>query len=163
MVSFMKITSTIKVVSPEDDLFVDPLITLQLSIPEINVNSLDFLSLYNKINTAKNNLQRTTHDLLRCYYNFGQAIKQLFDYFRKTCNEDISNTKVNDRIINQISMQDKFTETNLRKRKEQVKKFSDFSNIGSIEVIEQLKSLNVTTILNLSPDEVDFLIARLNE
>ncbi|CAG8630358.1 9553_t:CDS:1, partial [Funneliformis caledonium] len=47
-----------------DDLSQDPLITLQSSIPKIDVNSLDFLNLYNKINTAKDNLQRTTHDLL---------------------------------------------------------------------------------------------------
>ncbi|CAB4430319.1 unnamed protein product [Rhizophagus irregularis] len=50
---------------------------------------------------------------------------------RKTCNEDVSNAKVNDRIMNQIPVQDKLTETNLRKRKER--------------------------------DDVDFLIARLNE
>ncbi|CAG8507053.1 11364_t:CDS:2 [Funneliformis caledonium] len=82
----------------------------------------------------------------------------------KTCNEDISNAKVNDRIMNQISVQDKLTETNLRKRKEQGKKvFRLFSNVSDIEVIERLKSFNSTTILNLFPDDVDFLIARLNE
>ena len=102
--------------------------------------------------------------MIRYYYNFGQAIKQLFDYFRKTCNEDVSNAKVNDRIMNQISVQDKLTETNLRKRKERGKKvFRLFSNVGGIEAIERLKSFNATTILNLSPDDVDFLIARLNE
>ena len=85
--------------------------------------SLDFLDLYNKIGTAEDNLRRTTHDLLRYYYNFGQAIKQ-FDYFRKTCNEDVSNAKINDRIMKQISVQDKLTETNLRKRKERSKRFS---------------------------------------
>ncbi|EXX63247.1 hypothetical protein RirG_154060 [Rhizophagus irregularis DAOM 197198w] len=104
------------------------------------------------------------YDLLRCYYIFGQATKQLFDHFRKTCNEDASNAKVNDRIMNQISVQDKLTETNLRKRKERGKKvFRLFSNVGGIEAIERLKSFNATTILNLSPDDVDFLIARLNE
>jgi hypothetical protein len=150
--------------SLEDGLSRDSLITLQSSVSEMDVNSLDFLDLYNKIGTAEDNLRRTTHDLLRCYYNFGQAIKQLFDHFRKTCNEDVSNAKVNDRIMNQISVQDKLTETNLRKRKERGKKvFKLFSNVGGIEAIERLKSFNATTILNLSPDDVDFLIARLNE
>ena len=61
-------------------------------------------------------------------------------------------------------MQDKLTETNLRKKKERSKKiFRLFSNVGGIEAIERLKSFNATTILNLSPDDVDFLIARLNE
>ncbi|KAF0410768.1 hypothetical protein F8M41_008266 [Gigaspora margarita] len=82
-------------------------ITLQSSVSEMDVSSLNFLNLYNKIDTAKDNLQRTTHDLIRGYYNFGQAIKQLFDHFRKTCNEDVSNARVNDRIRDQISVQDK--------------------------------------------------------
>jgi hypothetical protein len=150
--------------SLEDGLPRDPLITLQSSVSEIDVNSLDFLELYNKISTAEDNLRRTTHDLIRSYYNFGQAIKLLFDHFRKTCNEDVSNAKVNDRIMNQIPVQDKLTETNLRKRKERSKKvFRLFSNVGGIEAIERLKSFNATTILNLSPDDVNFLIARLNE
>lgn len=85
----------------EDGHSQDPSITLQSSVSEMDVNSLDFLDLYNKIGTAEDNLRRTTHDLIRSYYNFGQA---LFDHFRKTCNEDVSNAKVNDRIMNQIPM-----------------------------------------------------------
>ncbi|RGB24002.1 hypothetical protein C1646_773697 [Rhizophagus diaphanus] len=48
-----------KLTSPkslEDSLSQDPLITLQSSVFEINVNLLDFLNLYNKIGTAKDNL-----------------------------------------------------------------------------------------------------------
>ncbi|RIB09610.1 hypothetical protein C2G38_2044174 [Gigaspora rosea] len=90
-----------------------------------------------EIDTAEDNLQRTIHDLIRCYYNFGQAIKQLFDHFKKTCNEDVSNARVNDRIRDQISVQDKLTETNLRKKKERGKKvFRLFSNVGGKEAIE---------------------------
>ncbi|RGB28531.1 hypothetical protein C1646_767719 [Rhizophagus diaphanus] len=85
----------------------------QLSVSEIDVSLLDFLDLYNKIDTTENNLQRTTHDLIQCYYNFGQTTKQLFDHFRKTCNEDVSNAKVNDRIMSQIPVQNKLIETNL--------------------------------------------------
>ncbi|CAG8665118.1 665_t:CDS:10, partial [Dentiscutata erythropus] len=132
-------------------------ITLQSGVSEMDISLLDFLDLYNKIDTAEDNLQRTTHDLIRCYYNFGQAIKQLFNHFRKSYNENVSNTRVNDRIRDQIAVQDKLTETNLRKRKERGKKvFRLFSNIGSIEAIEQIKSFNATTILNLPPDDVDF-------
>ncbi|UZO02220.1 uncharacterized protein OCT59_020710 [Rhizophagus irregularis] len=145
--------------SQEDGLSRDSLITLQSRVSEMDVNSLDFLDLYNKIGTAEDNLRRTFHDLLRCYYIFGQATKQLFDHFRKTCNEDASNAKVNDRIMNQISVQDKLTETNLRKRKERGKKvFRLFSNVGGIEAIERLKSFNATTILNLSQMMSIFLL-----
>ena len=88
----------------------------------------------------------------------------MFDHFRKTCNEDVSNARVNDRIRDQISVQDKLTETNLRKRKERSNKvFRLFSNVSGIEAIEQIKSFNAITILNLSPDDVDFIIARLNK
>jgi hypothetical protein len=60
-------------------------------------------------------------------------------------------------------VQDKLTKTNLQKRKKRDKKvFRLFSNVGGIKVIEQLKSFNATTILNLSSDDVDFLITRLN-
>ena len=88
------------------------------------------------------NLRKTTHDLIQSYYNFGQAIKLLFDHFRKTCNEDVSNAKVNDRIMNQIPVQDKLTETNLRKRKERGKKvFRLFSNVGDIKAIDRMMSI----------------------
>jgi hypothetical protein len=114
-----------ELISPEflqNGLSQDLLITLQSSVSETDVSSLNFLDLYNKIDNAENNLRRTTHDLIQCYYNFGQATKQLFDHFRKTCNEDVSNAKVNDSIMSQIPVQDKLTETNLRKRKERGKK-----------------------------------------
>ena len=57
----MELTSP---VSLEDGLSRDPLITLQSSVTEMDVNSLDFLDLYNKISTAEDNLRRTTHNLL---------------------------------------------------------------------------------------------------
>ncbi|CAG8823400.1 19941_t:CDS:1, partial [Dentiscutata erythropus] len=77
----------------------------------------------------------------------------------KTCNEDVSNARVNDRIRDQISVQDKLTETNLRKRKERGKKvFRLFSNVGGKEAIEQIKSFNATTIINLPPDDVNLLL-----
>jgi hypothetical protein len=113
-----------ELISPEflqDGLSQDLFITLQLSVFETNVSSLNFFNLYNKIDNAEDNLWRTTHDLIRCYYNFSQATKQ-FNHFRKTCNEDISNVKVNDKIMGQIPVQDKPIETNLRKRKERGKK-----------------------------------------
>ncbi|CAG8470203.1 6619_t:CDS:2 [Racocetra persica] len=71
-------------------------ITLQSSVSEMDVSSLNFLDLYNKIDTAEDNLQRTTHDLIRCYYNFGQAIKQLFDHFRKSYDVDFVITRLNE-------------------------------------------------------------------
>src|SRR4051812_37935681 len=40
-----------------------PNITLQSSVSKVDVSSLDFLDLYNKIDTAEDNLRRTTHDL----------------------------------------------------------------------------------------------------
>ncbi|CAG8466678.1 19240_t:CDS:2 [Gigaspora rosea] len=94
-------------------------------------------------------------------------IKLWFDHYRKICSEDVFNARVNNRISNQISVQDKLIETNLRKRKERSKKvFRLFSNIGgieAIEAIEQIKFFNATTILNLSTDDFDFVIVRLNE
>ncbi|KAF0559377.1 hypothetical protein F8M41_006131 [Gigaspora margarita] len=139
-------------------------ITLQSSVSEMDIGLLDFLDLYNKINTAEDNLQRTTHDLIRCYYNLAKPLSSCSIILKKTCNEDVSNARVNDRIRDQISVQDKLTETNLRKRKERDKKvFRLFSNVGGKEAIERIKSFNATTILNLPPGDVDFVIARLNE
>ncbi|RIB27069.1 hypothetical protein C2G38_2161487 [Gigaspora rosea] len=93
--------------------------------------------------------------------------KDSVNFREKICSEDVSNARVNDRIRDQIFVQDKLTKTNLRKRKERSKKvFRLFSNIGgieAIEAIEQIKSFNTTTILNLSTDDVDFVIVRLNE
>ncbi|CAG8730355.1 558_t:CDS:2, partial [Funneliformis caledonium] len=41
--------------------------------------------------------------------------------------------------------------------------FRLFSNVGGIKVIERIKPFNTTKILNLFSDDIDFVIARLNE
>ena len=76
----------------------------------------------------------------------------------------MSNARVNDKIRKQISAQDKLTETNLRKRKERAKKiFRLFNNIGGKEIIGRIKTFNATTILNLSQDDVDYIISKVLE
>ena len=42
--------------------------------------------------------------MIGCYYNFGEGIKLWFDHYRKTCNEDTSNSLVNDKIRKQIHL-----------------------------------------------------------
>ena len=64
----------------------------------------------------------------------------------------------------EISAEDKLTETNLRKRKERAKKiFRLFNNIGGKEIICRIKTFNATTILNLSQDDVDYIISKILE
>ena len=82
----------------------------------------------------------------------------------KIYSEDASNARVNDKIREQISAEDKLTETNLRKRKERAKKiFRLFNNIGRKEIIGRIKTFNATTILNLSQDDVDYIISKILE
>jgi len=136
-------------------------IILQSDVSEIDKDSVNFRELYYKITNAEDNNQKITHDLIYCHYDFGKGIKLWFDHYRKICSEDASNAKVNDKIREQISAEDKLTETNLRKRKERAKKiFRLFNNIGGKEIIGRIKTFNATTILNLSQDDVDYLISK---
>ncbi|CAG8832697.1 33545_t:CDS:1, partial [Racocetra persica] len=98
------------------------IITLQSDISEMNIDSVNFHELNEKIIKAEDNNQKTNQVVIRSYYYFGKGYNLWYDFYRQSNNEDTSNALVNDKIREHIPDQDKITETNLRKRKESAKK-----------------------------------------
>ncbi|CAJ0634016.1 323_t:CDS:2, partial [Entrophospora sp. SA101] len=128
-------------------------------IPETSTtNSVNFLELYNKITYAEENNQKTTQDVIRCYYNFGKGLTIWFDHYRQSNNEDASNALVNDKIREQTV--DKITEVNLRKRKEKARKIYKLFNSVGVELIGRVRSFSASAISKLSLDDIDYIIAK---
>ncbi|CAJ0755582.1 17432_t:CDS:2 [Entrophospora sp. SA101] len=128
------------------------------SAPIINKDSVNFLELYNKITYAEENNQKTTQDVIRCYYNFGKGLTIWFDHYRQSNNEDASNALVNDKIREQTV--DKITEVNLRKRKEKARKIYKLFNSVGVELIGRVRSFSASAISKLSLDDIDYIIAK---
>ena len=128
------------------------------SAPIINKDSVNFFELYNKITYAEENNQKTTQDVIRCYYNFGKGLTLWFDHYRQSNNEDASNALVNDKIREQTV--DKITEVNLRKRKEKARKIYKLFNSVGVELIGRVQSFSASAISKLSLDDIDYIIAK---
>ncbi|KAF0337377.1 hypothetical protein F8M41_016524, partial [Gigaspora margarita] len=137
-------------------------IILQSGISEMNIDSVNFCELNEKIIKAEDNNQKTNQDVIRLYYYFGKGYNLWYDFYRQSNNEDASNALVNDKIREHIPNQDKISETNLRKRKERAKKvFRLFNSIGGENMIDRIKSFFASNISNLSLDDIDYIIAKV--
>ncbi|CAG8616342.1 9612_t:CDS:2 [Cetraspora pellucida] len=120
-------------------------IILQSGISEMNINSVNFHKLNEKIIKTEDNNQ-----------------KNKLKHNMQSNNEDASNALVNDKIRKHIPNQDKITETNLQKRKERTKKvFRLFNSIGGENMIDRIKSFFASNISNLSLDDIDYIIAKI--
>ncbi|CAJ0746502.1 2381_t:CDS:2 [Entrophospora sp. SA101] len=124
----------------------------------INKDSVNFLELYNMITYAEENNQKTTQDVICCYYNFGKGLTLWFDHYRQSNNEDASNALVNNKIREQTV--DKITEVNLRKRKEKARKIYKLFNSVGVELIGRVQSFSASAISNLSLNDIDYIIAK---
>ncbi|CAG8847972.1 6221_t:CDS:2, partial [Gigaspora margarita] len=79
-------------------------ISLQ-TFPDMNIDSVNFRELNDRIIKAEDNNKRTALELIQSYYYFGKG-------------DDTFNSLVNDKIREYFPDQDKVSEANLRKRKE---------------------------------------------
>ena len=95
---------------------------------ESNNDSNIFLNLYNKIVAGEDQLKKTTQDVLRHYFDFGEAMKKRYDHYRLN-NEDLaSQSLVEDDMQKQLP---NISEEALRKRIERAQKvYGLFSSIN---------------------------------
>ncbi|CAG8687744.1 9332_t:CDS:2, partial [Racocetra fulgida] len=93
------------------------IISLQ-TFPDMNINSVNFRELDNKIINAEDGNKKTILEVIYAYYYFGKGYRLWFDYYKKTYSEDTFNSLVNDKIQKHFPDQDKVSEANLRKKKE---------------------------------------------
>ncbi|CAG8797959.1 18134_t:CDS:2 [Dentiscutata erythropus] len=106
------------------------------TFPDIDISSVNFRELDNKIINAE-------------------------DGNKKTILEDTSNSLVNDKIQEHFPDQDKVSEANLRKRKESaIKIFKLFDGVGGEGKIYCIKSFSVSTISRLGVNDIDYIKAK---
>ncbi|CAG8542806.1 1701_t:CDS:2 [Scutellospora calospora] len=124
------------------------IISLQ-TFPDIDISSVNFRELDNKIINAEDGNKKTILEVIHAYYYFGKG-------------EDMFNSLVNNKIREHFSDQDKVSEANLRKRKERVIKiFKLFDRVGGEGKIYCIKSFSASTILRLGMDDIDYVKAKV--
>ncbi|GBB85748.1 hypothetical protein RclHR1_01220044 [Rhizophagus clarus] len=72
-------------------------ISLQ-TFSDMNIDSVNFCELNDRIIKAKDDNKRTTLKLIHSYYYFGKGYRLWFDHYKKTYSDDTSNSLVNDKI-----------------------------------------------------------------
>ncbi|CAG8618271.1 10288_t:CDS:2 [Funneliformis caledonium] len=65
---------------------------------EMDVNSVNFRELNDRIIKAEDDNQKTVLQLIYSYYYFGKGYRLWFDHYKKTYSDDTSNSLVNDKI-----------------------------------------------------------------
>ena len=66
---------------------------------ETNNNLNIFLNLYNKIVAGEDQLKKTTQDVLRHYFDFGDAMKKRYDHYRLNYEDLASQALVDDDVV----------------------------------------------------------------
>ncbi|KAF0552244.1 hypothetical protein F8M41_022204 [Gigaspora margarita] len=137
------------------------IISLQI-FPDMDINSVNFRKLDDKIIIAENENKNTILEVIHAYYYFGKGYRLWFDHYKKTYSEDMSNSLVNDKIREHLPDYNKVSEANLRKRKERaIKIFKLFDGVGGEGKIYCIKSFFVSTISRLGVDDIDYVKAKV--
>ncbi|CAG8599842.1 16141_t:CDS:2 [Funneliformis caledonium] len=75
----------------------DSTISLQ-TFPKMDVNSINFRELNDRIIKAEGDNQKTVLQLIHSYYYFRKGYRLWFDHYKKTYSDNTSNFLVNDKI-----------------------------------------------------------------
>jgi hypothetical protein len=131
---------------------------------ESNNDSNNFLNLYNKIVAGEDQLKKTTQDVLRHYFDFGEAMKKRYDRYRLNLEDLASQSLVEDDVQKQLP---NVSEEALRKRIERAQKvYGLFSSI-SLEVnmgramIGRIKTFSLSSITVLSKEDIKYVIVKV--
>lgn len=122
--------------------------------------STDFLKLYKDIVNAEDDSKKTAQELILRYFHFGKALKDRYDFFRKSNHKRTSQGLVNDEVRKQIPKT--ISESLLRKTKERAQKIYEmFSELG-VDKIKRIKTFTVSTLATISQDDIDYVLAKLS-
>ncbi len=140
----------------EDDISLQP-----VSSSASSTNApIDFLKLYKDILDAEDASKKTVQDLILRYFHFGKALKDRYNFFRKTNPKRTSQGLVNNEVRKQIP--ESVSESLLRKTKERAQKIYDmFSELG-IDKIKRIKTFTVSTLTHISQEDIDYVLATLS-
>jgi hypothetical protein len=120
----------------------------------------DFLKLYKDILDAEDASKKTAQDLILRYFHFGRALKDRYDFFRRSNPKRTSQGLVNNEVRKQIP--ESVNENLLRKTKERAQKIYEmFSELG-VDKIKRIKTFTVSTLTHISQEDIDYVLATLS-
>ncbi|CAB4495817.1 unnamed protein product [Rhizophagus irregularis] len=118
----------------------------------------DFFDLYNTIINMEGEEEIAKRNVIKSYYNFGKALEDRYDHYKKNNPKRTAQALVNKEVRNQLS--DSVSDDLLQKKKEWALKIYDlFSEIGE-HMIQRIKSFSVASISKLSQDDIDHILVR---
>ena len=126
-----------------------------------NTNApIDFLKLYKDILDAEDASKKTAQDLILRYFHFGKALKDRYNFFRKTNPKRTSQGLVNNEVRKQIP--ESVSQSLLRKTKERAQKIYDLFNEIGVDKIKRIQSFTAVTLSSISQDDIDYVLAKLS-
>ncbi|GBB94286.1 hypothetical protein RclHR1_23230008 [Rhizophagus clarus] len=131
------------------------------NLEEANDNVVGiFLQLSNKIDSAESKNEDASQGLISSYFDFGGALFNRYKELKPTYGKEGSRALVKSEVRKEIP-ETKFSDDALKKRMERARKmFRIFNTIGK-EKIARVKSIPPGFILNLTQDDIDYVIAKV--
>ncbi|PKY58768.1 hypothetical protein RhiirA4_480955 [Rhizophagus irregularis] len=118
----------------------------------------NFFDLYNTIINMEGEEEIAKRNIIKSYYNFGKALEDRYDHYKKNNPKRTAQALVNKEVRNQLL--DSVSDDLLRKKKEWALKIYDlFSEIGE-HMIQRIKFFLVTSISKLSQNDIDHILVR---
>ncbi|CAB5380251.1 unnamed protein product [Rhizophagus irregularis] len=115
-----------------------------------------FFDLYNTIINMEGQEEIAKRNVIKSYYNFGKALEDRYDHYKKNNLKRTAQALVNKEVRNQLP--DSVSDDLLQKKKEWALKIFDlFSEIGE-HMIQRIKSFSVASISKLSQDDIDHIL-----
>jgi len=117
-----------------------------------------FFDLYNTIINMEGQEEVAKRDVIKSYYNFGKALEDRYDHYKKNNPKRTAQALVNKEVRKQLP--DSVSDDLLRKKKEWALKIYDlFSEIGE-HMIQRIKSFSVASISKLSQNDIDHILIK---
>ena len=118
----------------------------------------NFFILFDVIVKMEERTENANRDVLKSYFNFGKALDDCFNRYKKDNPNRTAQALVNNEVRNQLP--DTVSESALRKKKERALKIFELFNAIGEDKIQRIKSFTASAISKLDPDEIDKILIR---
>ncbi|GES78018.1 hypothetical protein GLOIN_2v1478598 [Rhizophagus clarus] len=130
------------------------------SLEEINESASSFLQLSERIDHAETKNEEASRGLIFSYFNFGEAVFKRYKELKPEVGKDGSEALVK-KEVREVILETKCSDEALRKKTERSEKvYKLFNTIGK-EKIARIRSIPPSFILNLTGDEIKYVMAEI--
>ncbi|CAI2189293.1 8606_t:CDS:1, partial [Funneliformis geosporum] len=118
----------------------------------------DFFVLFDVIIKMEERIENVNRDILKSYFNFGKALDDCFNRYKKDNPNCTAQALVNKKVRKQLS--DTVSDNTLRKKKERALKIFELFNAIGEDKIQRIKSFTASAISKLDQDEIDKILIK---